>query len=148
MDTDSETAKIKFILFAVVAFVVSGFFAYQELQYSMGAKTTDDIIERLGEASGRRGRRVPMVYYRYRDDAGMLRRDSCRIGSGFNGCEGDKVRIEYLEDTSRLAGDRNTGPLVIFFGCLAVLCVAGFLFWRHVREATRPAKPYTVPKRF
>jgi hypothetical protein len=148
VDTESETAKFKFILIAAIAFIVSTFFAYIELKYAMGAKTTDGIIERLGESRGRRGRSVPMVYYRYRDDAGMLRHGSSRIGRGFNGGEGDKVRIEYLEDTSRLAGERNTGALVVFFGCLAALCVGGFLFWRHVREATRPAKPYTVPKRF
>ena len=148
VDTENETAKFKLILIVAIAFIVSTFFAYKELQYAMGGKTTDGIIERLGEARGRRGRTVAMVYYRFRDEAGTIRKDSARISRGFNGGEGDKVRIEYLDDESRLAGDRNTGALVIFFGSLAALVVGGFLFFRHVREATRPSKPYTVPKRF
>lgn len=148
MDTDNETAKFKLILIAAIAFIVSTFFAFQELKYATGGKTTDGIIERLGEARGRRGRTVAVVHYRFRDEAGTIRKDSSRIGRGFNGGEGDKVRVEYLEDESRLAGDRNTGALVIFFGSLAALVVGGLLFFRHVREATRPSKPYAVPKRF
>jgi hypothetical protein len=36
LDTEDETAKFKFMLFAVVAFLVSGFFAYMELKYATG----------------------------------------------------------------------------------------------------------------
>jgi hypothetical protein len=148
VDTDNETAKFKFILFVVVAFLVSTFFAYMELKYSMSGKTTQGTVDRLGEVRGRRGRTTPMVYYHYRDEAGNLRHGSSSIDGGFNADVGDKVGIQYLDDTSRLAGSRNTMSLIVFFGSLVALVVGGFMFWRHVREATRPSKPYTVPKRF
>jgi hypothetical protein len=148
VDTDNETAKLKFILFVGIAFLVSTFFAYVELKYSMSGKTAQGTVDRLGEARGRRGRTTPMVYYHYRDEAGNLRHGSSSIDGDFNADVGDTIAIQYLDDTSRLAGSRNTMALFVFFACLLGLVVGGFMFWRHVREATRPAKPYTVPKRF
>ena len=97
---------------------------------------------------GRRGRTTTVAYYHYRDDTGNLRHGSAPLDGQFSAGAGDVVPVEYLSDTSRFAGQRNTFALAVFFGCLLALVVGGFLFWRHVREATRPGKPYKVPKRF
>ena len=148
MDTENETAKLKFLLFAVVALLVSGFFAYQELKYSTAGKTAQGTVDRIGEVRGRRGRTTTVAYYHYRDDAGNLRHGSSPLENDFSPDVGDTIAVQYLADTSRRAGERNTGSVVVFFACLLALAVGGFLFWRHVREATRPAKPYKVPKRF
>ena len=148
MDTEDETTKLKFLLFTILAFLVSGFFAYMELKYATGGKTAEATVDRIGETRGRRGRTTTVAYYHYRDEAGNLRNGSAPLDRDFSPSAGDTIAVEYLDDTSRPAGQRNTVALVVFFGCLLALAVGGFLFWRHVREATRPAKPYKVPKRF
>ena len=148
MDAEEETVKFKFMLIALVAFVVSGFFAYMELKYATGGKAAQATVDRVGEVPGRRGRTTTVAYYHYRDDAGNLRHGSAPLDGDFSASPGDTVAVQYLADTSRLAGQRNTFALVVFFGCLAALVIGGALFWRHVRQATRPATPYKVPKRF
>ena len=148
MDTENETAKFKFLLFALVAFLVSGFFAYQELKYSTSGKTAQGTVDRIGEVRGRRGRTTTVAYYHYRDEAGNLRNGSSPLENDFSPSVGDTIAVQYLADTSRREGERNTGSVIVFFACLIALGVGGFLFFRHVREATRPATPYKVPKRF
>ena len=147
MDVENETWKFKLMLGVLVAFIVSGVFAYMELKYSTSGKTADCTFDRLVERRARR-RTVHTVYYHYRDHNGQLRNGSDDVPSHWTPPDDRKLRVRYLNNTSRLEGNRNTGALVIFFGCLAALAIAGVMFWRHVREATKPAKPYVVPKRF
>jgi hypothetical protein len=105
-------------------------------------------VDRIGEVRGRRGRTTTVAYYHYRDDASERRQGSAPLENDFSPGEGQTFTVQYLGDTSRPAGQRNTFALVMFFACLLALVVVGILFWRYVREATRPAKPYKVPKRF
>ena len=148
MDTESETKNLKLILVAVLTFLVSAYFAYMELKYTTSGRTAEATVDSVGEARGRRGRTTTVAYYHYRDDAGNLRHGSAPLDDSHSLGSGDTVTVQYLADTSRLAGQRNTAALVIFFISFLAMLVGGFLFWRHVREATRPRKPYTVPKRF
>ena len=149
MDADAETAKFKFMLFVVVVFLASTFFAYMELKYSTAGKTAEGTVENVSERRTRRGGSVRVVHYRYRDAEGNLRNGSDDVRRDWSIPPGGKVSVEYLADTSRLAGRRNVVALVIFFGSLLALVAGGFLFWRHVREATGPArKPYKVPQRY
>jgi hypothetical protein len=136
---EDETAKLKFGLVLIAAFLISTYFAYAELKYSMGGKTTEATVDGMFEQRGRRGRVTHMVKYHYRNDKGELRNASDSVPSDWTPPKSGKVQIEYLENTSRLAGHRNIVALVIFFGCLVAMTVGGFMFWRHVREATRPS---------
>ena len=148
MDADEEAGKFKLMLFVLIAFIVSTFFAYMELKYSTGGRTAEATVDRVAERAGRR-RTTRTVYYHYRDTEGNLRNGSDDVDPNWFPPDDGKVMVQYLADTSRLAGKRNTFALVVFFGSLAAMLVGGFLFWRHVREATRPSpKPYSVPRRY
>ena len=148
MDTESETKNLKLILVAGLTFLFSAYFAYVELKYATSGKTAEATVDSIGEARGRRGRTTTVAYYHYRDAAGNLRHGSVPLDESHSLGSGDAVTVQYLADTSRIAGQRNTAALVIFFVSLVAMLAGGFLFWRHVRESTRPPKPYTVPKRF
>jgi hypothetical protein len=144
---DEENEVWKFIagIVAIIAFVISTFYAWMELKYATAGKTAQGTIDRVTDmysvrrrTAGQRGR---TVHYHFRDASGEVRRDSDGVPLDWVRPPSGKVTIEYLDDTSRLAGNRKTGALVVFFGSLAMLGVGGFLFWRHVREATRPSAP-------
>ena len=149
MDAEEEAGKFKLMLFVVVVFLVSTFFAYLELKYSTAGKTAEATVDGVSERRTRRGGTIRVVHYHYRDTEGKLRNGTDDIGNDWSVPTGGKVNVEYLADTSRLAGNRNTVALVIFFGSLLALVVGGFLFWRHVRLAIGPArKPYKPPLRY
>jgi hypothetical protein len=147
MDVEQETAKFKVMLVVAVVFLVSTFFAYLELKYSLGGKTAEAKVDRLSERRTRRGT-TRVVHYQYRDENGQMRNGSDDVSRDWSAPASGIVAVQYLDDTSRLAGNRNTFALVIFVGSLLAMLVGGFLFWRHVREATRPTPRYKPPNRF
>jgi hypothetical protein len=138
VDVENETAKLKVGLFLVILFLFSTFWAYTELKYATSSKTTEAVVDGTFDRRGRFGRVTKMVRYHYRNDQGEPRNASDSVPSDWRPPASGKVQIEYLSSTSRLAGHRNIVALVIFFGSLLAMIVGGFLFWKHVREATRP----------
>jgi hypothetical protein len=144
-DDDKETAKAIGAVVAIVLFIISTFVAWMELKYMTAGQTAQATVDRVVEY--RVGRRMARrqteweVMYRYNDASGTRQSGSDGVPVGWRPPPGGTVTIEYVGESSRLAGHRNTAMLVVFFGSFAVLLVGGFLFWRHVREATRPSAP-------
>lgn len=142
MDEEAELVKLKWLIFAGLAFLVSSFFAWTELRYALWSRTTEaevvDVFET--ETIGRRGRRIPVlaVEYRFTDEAGVPRFERDEVARGWQPPANRRVAIEYFPGEnggSRLAGNRNWRSLVVFFGTLAVLAFAGWKLWREAREA-------------
>lgn len=141
MDVEEETWKFKLMLGAVAVFLVSTLFAYVELKYAIGGKTAEGTVEGVRERIARSGRTIRTVDYRYRTADGEQRRGSADVGRNWVAPADDKLTVQYLDGTSRIAGQRNTGALILFFGSLAALLVGSFLFWRHVNQAVKPTPP-------
>lgn len=150
MDDDTESWKFVAGLVAVLAFVASTFFAWQELKYAVAGKTATATVEQVTDISVGRRRTVGLrhydrnVHYHFRDTDGNDRRDVDWVPLNWLPPPGGTVTVQYLGDRSRLAGNRNVVGLLLFFTSGAVVLGGGFLFWRHVREATRPKA--TAPK--
>jgi len=139
MDLDQETRKFKIILFVAVVFVASSIYSCNELKYARNAKTTEATIDGIDEPTPtpRRDNGLRRLRYHYHNDQGELRNASDTIDDEFVRPPSGKVMIEYLADSSRLAGHRNTGALIIFFVSLAAMLVGGVMFWQYVRKETR-----------
>src|SRR3954471_1230875 len=125
MDVEQETWKLKVMLFVIVVFIVSAFVSCSELKYATSGKKTEAVIDRVSDVISRRGSRGRMVVYHFHDERGQLRKSSDTVSRDSVGLHDEKIDVEYLEDTSRVAGHRNMVAVVIFFGCLAALLVGG-----------------------
>ena len=151
MDDDSESWKFVAGLVAVVAFIASTFFAWRELKYTLAGKTATATVEEVTDITVGRRRTVGLrhhdrnVHYHFRDAAGNDRRDVDWVPLNWLPPPNGTVTVQYLDDSSRLAGNRNIVGLILFFVSGAVVLVGGYLFWRHVREATRPSPPAPKP---
>ena len=152
MDDDTESWKFVAGLVAVLLFIASTFFAWRELKYTLAGKTATATVDKVTDITvGTRRRAAGFrhydrnVHYSFRDAAGNDRSDTDWVPLNWVPPPGGTVTVQYLDDSSRLAGKRNVLGLILFFTSGAVVCVGGFLFWRHVREATRPSAPAPKP---
>lgn len=137
MDIDHETWKLKVGLAIIVLFIVSAFVSCNELHYATRAKTTEATVDNVFDSTTRRGGIQRVVKYHFHDDSGRLRNATDTVDPSFPR-DIEKVQIEYLADTSRLAGHRNVLALTIFFGSLVAMVVGLTMFILHVRRETRP----------
>lgn len=147
MDPDKELARAKWLLAALAVFLISGFYAFDELRYGIWGRTVPAKITqtRRFEESGRRGGRREMVSVEYSFAGGtegvLNERDALPADWPI---AGDTIMVQNIPgtpDSSRVAGHRNMGSVYVFLGSLAV--VAGFIFLLY-REAKaterRPAR--------
>lgn len=144
MDEEEELSKLKWLLIAVVVFLVSGFFSYQELKYAVWSTTTEADVTRTYTtevSSGRRFRRrrkkVLAVEYTFTDKDGSQHseRDKIPISAP---TPGPKVTIQYftgVENSSRIKGYSRKLAVWIFLGCCVWLGYAGFKLYRLASEA-------------
>lgn len=145
MDLDQETKNFKRMLFVILTFLVSAFFAYRELKYTLWGQTIDAQIVRTYQTTptGRRGRPMLVVEYSFQD-AGQTRREGDRVSLDTPLASDTSVPIQYLPgtDLSRLAGNRNLVSVWIFLGTLALLA---FFLIRLIREGQQ--SPHPTPSR-
>lgn len=153
MDQEAELAKFKLILFALVVFLVSGFFAYGELKFSLWGKTAQANISRTFETEepGRRGRSRPLlaVEYSFTEADGTPRNERDDVPRGSQIPSSGPITVEYLPgvaDSSRILGHSSKMAVYVFLGCLAILAFAGFQLWRMASDAVND-KPRRVGRR-
>lgn len=152
VDEDAERAKAGLLLAAIAAFLISGWFSYNELKYALRGRSVDAAVLRMYEylppaRHGRPGLRLGIVY-QFTDAAGRTRegRDWVPVPSDLQGRE--LVRVQYLpgaDGGSRLAANRSVRGPVIFLVCVALVVVS---LVRLVREAHAPiprARPRRLP---
>lgn len=148
MDEQEELAKLKWILFAGIAFLISGYYSYQELKYTVWSSTAEANVTRTytstkwtGGGRGRRrwGRRREFlaVEYTFTDQDGKQHseRDGISIHSP---APGPKVNVQYfsgVENSSRIEGHSSKVAVWVFLGCCALLVFAGFKLYQMASEA-------------
>ncbi len=146
VDEEAERGKAGLLLAAIAAFLISGWYSYNELKYALHGETADATVLRTYESTEptRRGRTGPRlaVLYAFADRDGLSReeRDWVPLPSDLQG--EPTVRVQYLpgeDGASRLAVNRSQLGPVIFAICLAVVVLSLF---RLIREANAP-----IPRR-
>lgn len=155
MDEESELRKFKWLAVAVLIFLVTGWFAVEEMRYAaFGAAAEAGIVEarQTERSSGRRGRKRPVlaVRYTFQEAGGASRTEIDEVSPDWTPPDGSpletgsKVRVQYLSGSpgkSRLAGHSHPVPLAIFLACLAGLAGFAIWLWRHASQAVHgPAR--------
>ncbi len=142
VDEDAEQRKAGLLLAAVVAFLISGWYSFNELKYALKSTTVTATVTRTYEFTvptrhGQSGPRLG-IEYTFTDTEVVSRQDKdwVPLPSKLRGEPG--VDVQYLpgeNGDSRLAVNRSVlGPL-FFLGSLAFLA---FSLVRLIREANAP----------
>ncbi|MCA9018312.1 MAG: hypothetical protein KDA77_23525, partial [Planctomycetaceae bacterium] len=135
MDQDEELAKLKWILAAGVAFLVTGYLSFQELKYAVWGTTTEATVTRTFETSTgsrRRSKMLLAVEYTFTDKEGQSHNERDDVPIDWP-TPGPKVNIQYLpgvEDSSRLEGHSSKVAVWMFLGCCVLLGFAGFKLYQ------------------
>lgn len=136
MDQDEELAKLKWILAAVVAFLVTGYLSFQELKYAVWGTTAEATVTRTFETRERR-RNLLAVEYTFTDTEGTSHSERDDVPSDWP-TPGPKVTIQYMpgvEDSSRLEGHSSKVAVWMFLGCCLLLAFAGFKLYQMASDA-------------
>ncbi len=141
MDEEHEIAKLKWLFFAGVAFLITGYLSYKEMKYAIRGKSAEATITRTFETTsvGRRGkpRKYLVVEYSFIDDDGKHQNDSDDVALDWPVPE-QSVTVEYLpgvERSSRIEGHSNMFAVWMFLGSCALLLFAGVKLYLMAREA-------------
>jgi hypothetical protein len=142
---DTELARLKGILIAGLAFIISACFSFSELKFAIWGKTAEAKATRTRdtEGTGRRSRPKRHLEYQYNeaDGTGRSGRDSVEIDWPVP--ENGIYSVQYLPgvaDSSRLLGHSRIVAVYLFLGCLAWLGYSGYK-----NCGVRPMKRFTVP---
>lgn len=136
MDQDEELAKLKWILIAGVAFLVSGYLSFQELKYAIWGTTAEANVTRTYETRERRTNLLA-VEYTFTDDEGKSHSERDDVPSDWP-TPGATVMVQYLpgvEDSSRLEGHSSKLAVWMFLGCCLLLVFAGFKLYQMASDA-------------
>ncbi|MBX3438532.1 MAG: hypothetical protein KF861_13655 [Planctomycetaceae bacterium] len=146
VDEEAERAKAGMLLAAIVAFIISGWYSFRELNYLLRGRSVEAEVTRMYEYTvpTRHGPSKPRlgIEYRFTDADGQSREDKdwVPVSRGLHGRA--TVEVQYLpgpEGDSRLAANRSILGPAVFLACLAFV-VLGLM--RLIREANAP-----IPRR-
>lgn len=140
MDEEDELRQFKRIMIAVVCFLISAYFSYQELKYAVWGTMAEATVTRTFETAdmGRRGRRQPRlaVEYTFTDVRTGPRSERDDVSIDWSVPQGT-VDVQYLPgvpDSSRLKGNSSQIAVWIFFACLAWLGYSGYQLYREANS--------------
>lgn len=146
VDEDAEQRKAGMLIVAIIAFVISAWYSFNELTYALKGTTVTATVMRTYEFTvpTRYGQSAPRlgVEYAFTDADGDLRQDKdwVPLPSQLRGEPG--VEVQYLpgpDGDSRLAANRSIIGPTFFVGCVAFLIVS---LVQLIREANAP-----IPRR-
>ncbi len=136
---DDEMKQVKFYLGLCVFFLMSMWYSWQEVKYAVWGETSSATVTEVREASsGRRGRRVLQVSFRYSDADGHSVSEAQMLPLSTVLSEGEEITVEYLpgaEDSARVEGTANLFAVYIFLGSLLVMAFVGFRIWKMAHDA-------------
>ena len=145
MDEEDELRKFKLILGAFCAFLISGYFAYQECKFLVWGATAEATITNMFETTGtgrnRRSLRLA-IEYTFTDSATGSRSERDDVPISWPIPQGT-VTVQYLPGvakSSRLLGNSSTFFVWIFCGCIALLGYAGYRLYKEANEPVRPKR--------
>jgi hypothetical protein len=153
VDTDSELARAKWLLFSGAFFLASCFICWGELAYLLRGRRTDATVTKAYEVT-RRGRfgigssTALTVEYAFAEPDGTRRTGSDTVPPDWDLPPNGKAPVQYTpgeDGRSRLAGHVHWAGLAIFAVSVVVLGFFGYRLWREASEATRPARPRRRP---
>lgn len=144
-----DVKKVRIALGVFIAFVLSAFFAFEELRYTIWGRTVQaQLLEvRNTRDIGGRGRTEPALAFDYSFDDGELgrRTEKDMVPPDWARPEGNSIAVQYIpgeKDASRLAGHRHIGSVVIFGACLLALAVFIIILAREANAPIRkPGRP-------
>ncbi|MFK7778754.1 MAG: hypothetical protein QM501_11670 [Gimesia sp.] len=136
-DEEEELAKLKWILIAGIAFLVTGYLSFQELKFAVWGTTAEANVTRTFETRASRRSRLLAVEYTFTDKEGKHHSERDDVPIDWP-TPGPKVNIQYMpgvEDSSRLEGHSSKIAVWIFFGCCVWLGYSGFQLYQLASEA-------------
>ena len=149
MDADVEIRKAQWLIYALVAFGVSGCYSLSELNYLVRGEVTDARITDVSDTTrGRRGGHpVRLVTYEYEEEDGTRRKQDDVMPPDWRPPgDGSTVPVRYVpgsEYSGQIVGSARRWPLYVFAASL-LACV--WFVWRLARQANAPP-PRRVPGR-
>ncbi|MDA0833972.1 MAG: hypothetical protein O2955_05360 [Planctomycetota bacterium] len=146
-ETESEALKLKWLLIAGVAFLVSAYYSYREFKYLVWGKTVAAVVTRTYEHQelSRRGRKktVRVVEYAFDDENNTNWRERDTVPLKRTITE-PLVAVQYLpgeRKSSRLEGNSHYFAVWVFLGCVTWLGYSFFRLYQEANEPVRRARP-------
>lgn len=139
IDVEAEDTHAALWLGALILFLASAWFAWDELRYLIRGNSVEAQVLRTYQVSGRSGVSY-YVEYGYQDADGRSVTDSDGISADWQKPLSGKVKVTYIPGemhTSRLAGHRQYVPVAFFLACLAALGYVGIKWFREGEKVAR-----------
>ncbi len=145
MDDENELAKAKWVLIFGIFFLVTTYFAINEMRYITFARQSDGVVTgvKATVAIGRRGRRIPklQVDFQFTDQSGTLKAGKQELSPDADVPTVGGIRVEYLAGVEGSARILRPGSSTWPIGCFAAAVFAlGFFIIKLAREANAPIK--------
>lgn len=139
MDEEEELKKLKWLVVALVVFLISTYYSWQELKFVVWGQTAQANVTNTFETSsgGRRSAPLLAVEYTFTDSATGARSERDDVPVDWPLSE-NTVTVQYLPgvvDSSRLHGHSRQSAVLIFVACAAWLGYQGFKLYREASQA-------------
>jgi hypothetical protein len=141
VDQENELARAKWLLIAVLLFLVSGCISYGELDYALRGHDAEARVTKAYESRSTRGRTSLTVEYEFTEPDGTRRKGMNSVPTDWPVPPDGTVVVRYTagaDGNSRLAGRVNWIGLTLF--AISVGAVIVFIV-RLLREAADEPKP-------
>jgi hypothetical protein len=144
MDEEEELKKFKWLLVAVITFLISTYYSWQELKFLVWGQTAQATVTNTFETSsgGRRSKPLLAVEYTFTDSATGPRSERDDVPIDWPVPE-SSVTVQYLPgvaDSSRLNGRSSRSAILIFLACVGWLGYQGFKLYKEANEAVHRRK--------
>jgi hypothetical protein len=146
MDWNRERKKLNLLVFGIVLFVVSGFYAYEEGVYFLIGRRAQATITKVSlvTTTGRYGPRKHLqVDFAFVEPNGTKRTGDDSTSTDWVAPATGIVPVDYtpgVNGRARFAGRVKWLVLILFFCCLGVVVFFAIRLWIEASEATRPRK--------
>ncbi len=148
MDIGHQMIRAKWLLIAVVVFLISGCISFFEFQYFAFGQTATGDITSTQTLEGRRRRgwsrtKKLQVNFNYTEADGSQRKGVDTVDLDWPVPANRKVSIQYMPGPygqSRIAGQVNWFILGLFAASLGAIVVFGYRFVREAKDELRESK--------
>jgi hypothetical protein len=146
MNSSNELAKAKWLLIAILIFLVSTYLCYAEVAYLVSGRETQANVTSVYEVTKRgrfginRGKNL-RIEYAFAEPDGTRRTDS--VTTSTDTIVGPTVPVRYtpgVNGRSRLSGHVNWLGIILFVGSLVAMGIFGYRIWRDYSEGMKPRK--------
>ena len=142
MDQDNELARFKWLLFAGIMFLISGYYSISELRFAVSGKTIEASLTQVKQtmSTGRRSRPRLSFEYQFAEADGKTRSERDVVSVDWPAPTAGTVTIQYIPgvaNASRLLGHSNMVWVYVFMGCSVAMAVSIYLLCRAANEPIR-----------